>query len=71
MLLSSANSTMPERVAEYLGPAILQRWRTPGPNKAVERTGHTTGFFPGWASVGCGPPLTAGVIATRSRELYC
>jgi hypothetical protein len=30
-------------------------------NKALERTGHTTGFFPGVMSVECGPPLTAGV----------
>lgn len=34
---------------------------TPGPNNALERTGHTTGFFQGWAAVGCGPPLTASV----------
>jgi hypothetical protein len=30
-------------------------------NTALERTGHTTGFFHGRASVACGPPLTASV----------
>jgi hypothetical protein len=36
------------------------------PNQAVERTGHTTGFFRMRVSVACGPPLTAGV-----RLLIC
>ena len=31
-------------------------------NHAVERTGHAAGFFPGWASVGRGRRLTAGVM---------
>ncbi len=35
-------------------------------NKAVERTGHTTGFFHVQVSVGCGPPLTASVRCQRS-----
>ena len=30
-------------------------------NIALERTGHTTGFFSMRVSVACGPPLTAGV----------
>jgi hypothetical protein len=30
-------------------------------NNAVERTGHTTGFFPMRVAVACGPPLTASV----------
>ena len=41
------------------------------PNIALERTGHTTGFFPVRVLVACGPPLTAGVTATRGREFYC
>ena len=50
------------------GGPRARRWRgTPGSrpvpasNPALERTGHTTGFFPARASVGCGPPLTATV----------
>jgi hypothetical protein len=43
------------------GSATAKRWLHAAPNKAVERTGHTAGFFQVWVSVGCGPPLTAGV----------
>ena len=43
------------------GPAPPQAAQV-APNKAVERTGHTTGFFHmRRMSVACGPPLTAGV----------
>lgn len=37
------------------------------PNMAVERTGHTTGFFHVQVSVGCGPPLTPGVSRSPVR----
>jgi len=39
-----------------LNSATVQR-----PNKAVERTGHTTGFFYTRMPVACGPPLTPAV----------
>ena len=39
-------------------------------NQAVERTGHTTGFFPRQGLVGCGPPLTAGVRLLSQQERH-
>jgi hypothetical protein len=34
---------------------------SPAPNVALEATGHSAGFWPGRASVGCGPRLSLGV----------
>ena len=42
--------------------------KRPRSNQAVERTGHTTGFFPRQGLVGCGPPLTAGVRLLSQQE---
>jgi hypothetical protein len=43
------------------GPGPVQTPPGGAPNEALERTGHTIGFLPMRVSVGCGPPLTAGV----------
>jgi hypothetical protein len=42
-------------------------WGRGGSNMAVERTGHPAGVFLIRESVGCGPPLTAGVGLTACR----
>jgi hypothetical protein len=51
----------------HLERTNAERWRDA--NMAVERTGHTTGFLSRRVSVGCGPPLTAGVCAVHAVML--
>ncbi len=49
--------------------ARARRRTQAAPNIALERTGHTTGFFQVRGSVGCGPPLTGGVSRTGEERL--